>query len=406
MVTPALMFSRKEDHATRPETHNDAYEMPRRRALDHLVRPTRAEISQQALIHNFNAVKNAFLPCDVLAVVKANAYGHGAVLVARVLENAGAAMLGVALVEEGIELRNAGVKAPILVMGGSYANGYPLLVQYGLTPTVFRTEHLEELKRAAQGRKVAVHLKLDSGMGRIGAQSDELAGLLKTLKSSPELELEGFMSQLANADVAGNALTAEQMVRFERGLQTVRDAGFEPRWRHLANSAGALSQQGARDGMLINLVRPGLILYGLHVVPAMAPLLKLQRVMAWKTGVTHLKTVDAGTPVSYGSTWTAKRRSVLATLPVGYADGYSRSFSNRASVLVRGHRAPVVGRVTMDMCVVDVTDVPHVAVGDEVVLLGDQGGHQIPAEELASMMDSVHYEVLCGVGARVPRLFV
>jgi alanine racemase len=382
------------------------YELPRRRALDHLVRPTRAEVSEGALRWNLKAAKKAFAPAEVLAVVKANAYGHGAVQVARVLEDEGVAMLAVALVEEGIELRNAGVRAPILVMGGSYEGGYGLLVEHRLTPTVFRPEHLQGLREAAKGTKVPVHLKLDSGMGRIGALPEELPGLLQALRAAPELLLEGFLSQLANADIADSDLTARQLTRFHQGLERVRDAGFAPKWRHLANSAGALTQPSARDGASVNLVRPGLFLYGLATAPWLEGRVKLQRVMTWKTGITHLKQVEAGTPVSYGSTWVAMKKSVLATLPVGYADGYSRTFSNRAMALVRGRRVPVVGRVTMDMCVLDVTGVPNVAVGDEVVLLGGQGKERVDAEELATLMDSIHYEVLCGVGARVPRLLV
>jgi alanine racemase len=382
------------------------FELPRRRALDHLIRPTRAEISQSALRANLETVRKLSAPAEVLAVVKANAYGHGAVHVARVLEDAGVAMLGVALVEEGIELRNAGVKAPILVMGGSYEGGYELIVEHALTPTVFRLEHLEGLKRAAQGRRVAVHLKLDSGMGRIGVLPAELGGLLSALKAAPDLELEGFLSQLASADVAGSDQTPAQLKVFHAGLKQVHDAGFKPRWRHLANSAGAMTQAKARDGHDINLVRPGLMLYGLVTAPWLEGKVKLRRVMTWKTGITHVKSVEAGATVSYGATWIAPKRSVLATLPVGYADGFSRTFSNRAAVLVRGVRAPVVGRVTMDMCVVDVTHVPGAAVGDEVVLLGGQGKERVDAEELAALMDTLHYEVLCGVGARVPRLLV
>ena len=382
------------------------FELPRRRALDNLVRPTRAEVSEAALRGNLRAAKQAFAPADVLAVVKANAYGHGAVHVARVLESEGVAMLGVALVEEGIELRNAGVRAPILVMGGSYEGGYDLLVEHQLTPTVFRAEHLEGLREAAGDDKVAVHLKLDSGMGRIGALPSELPALLKALKASPQLEVEGYMSQLANADIAGDELTKTQLQRFRDGLARVRDAGFQPKWRHLSNSAGALTLPEGRDGADINLVRPGLILYGLVTAPWLDGRVKLERVMSWKTGITHLKTVEAGATVSYGSTWVAMKKTVLATLPVGYADGYSRCFTNRAVALVRGKRCPVVGRVTMDMCMLDVTGVPGVGVGDDVVLLGGQGRERVDAEELATLMDSIHYEVLCGVGARVPRLLV
>ena len=382
--------------------------LPRRRALDHLIRPTRAEVSVAALQHNLAAAKQHFAPASVMAVVKANAYGHGAVQVARVLEQAGVTMLGVALVEEGVELRNAGVRSPILVMSGAYEGGYGLLVEHQLTPVVFRAEHLEGLRAEAErlSRPVPVHLKLDTGMSRIGVQPAELGALLRGLKAAPQLQLEGFLTHFASAEDLDSPMTAQQLQRFHQGLATVRDAGFDPIWRHAANSAGSLSRADARDGAVLNLVRPGGLLFGLKPPGWDAAEIALEPVLTWKTGITHLKTIEPGTAVSYGALWTAKRRTLLATLPVGYADGYSRAWSNKASVLVRGRRVPVVGRVTMDMTLADVTDVPGVSLGDEVVLLGRQGDDRVSAEELAVHVDSVHYEVLCGLGARVPRILV
>ncbi|MBS1152641.1 MAG: Alanine racemase, partial [Myxococcaceae bacterium] len=344
-----------------------------------------------------------------MAVVKANAYGHGAVQVARVLEDEGVAMLGVALVEEGIELRSGGVKAPILVMGGSYEGGYRLMVEHRLTPTLFRREHIDGLIAAAQRSGIAAtaHLKLDTGMSRLGVQREELPEFLQLLRGARgAIELEGFLSHFANADVQGDGLTASQHTRFREGLARVRDAGFNPRFRHLSNSAGLLAQASSSDGLDINLVRPGLLLYGLLPDAWLGGEVALQRVVAWKTGVMHLKQIATGTAVSYGGTWVASRPSVIATLPIGYADGFSRVYSGKASVLVHGQRAPVVGRVTMDMCMVDVTDLEQVKVGDEVVILGAQGGQRIDAEELAALGQTLHYEVLCSLGARVPRLLV
>lgn len=342
-----------------------------------------------------------------MAVVKANAYGHGAVQVARVLEGEGVAMLGVALVEEGIELRSGGVKAPILVMGGSYEGGYALMVEHRLTPTLFRREHIQGLIAAAQrsGKPATAHLKLDTGMSRLGVQREELPEFLTLLRGARgSIELEGFLSHFANADIQGDALTVRQNTQFREGLARVRDAGFNPRFRHLSNSAGLLAQ--GSDGLDINLVRPGLLLYGLLPDAWLGGSVELKRVVEWKTGVMHLKQVEPGTAVSYGGTWTAKRPSQIATLPIGYADGFSRVYSGKASVLVHGKRAPVVGRVTMDMCMIDVTDIPEVKVGDEVVILGGQGGQRIDAEELADLAQTLHYEVLCSLGARVPRLLV
>ena len=384
-------------------------EIPRRRALDNLIRPTRAEVSAVALRHNLAVARKLAAPGEVMAVVKANAYGHGAVQVARVLEDEGVAMLGVALVEEGIELRSGGVKAPILVMGGSYEGGYGLMVEHRLTPTLFRREHIDGLIAAAQRSGIAAtaHLKLDTGMSRLGVQREELPEFLQLLRGARgAIELEGFLSHFANADVQGDGLTASQHTRFREGLARVRDAGFNPRFRHLSNSAGLLAQASSSDGLDINLVRPGLLLYGLLPDAWLGGEVALQRVVAWKTGVMHLKQIATGTAVSYGGTWVASRPSVIATLPIGYADGFSRVYSGKASVLVHGQRAPVVGRVTMDMCMVDVTDIEQVKVGDEVVILGAQGGQRIDAEELAALGQTLHYEVLCSLGARVPRLLV
>lgn len=385
------------------------FEIPRRRALDNLVRPTRAEVSAPALRHNLLVARKLAAPAEVMAVVKANAYGHGAVQVARVLEDEGVAMLGVALVEEGVELRSAGVKAPILVMGGSYEGGYALMVEHGLTPTLFRREHIDGLIAAAQrsGKAATAHLKLDTGMSRLGVQPGELAEFLTLLRGAGgAIELDGFLSHFANADVQSSALTGQQVTRFRDGLSQVRDAGFNPHFRHLSNSAGLLALRELNDGLDLNLVRPGLLLYGLVPDAWLGGNVAPRRVVAWKTGVMHLKQIAEGTAVSYGGTWVAPRPSLIATLPIGYADGFSRVYSGKASVLVHGQRAPVVGRVTMDMCMIDVTDIAGVKVGDEVVILGTQGDQRIDAEELAALGQTLHYEVLCSLGARVPRLLV
>lgn len=386
-----------------------AFAAPRRRALDHLIRPTRAEISASALRANLAVARALAGHSGVMAVVKANAYGHGAVPVARVLEAAGVDLLGVALVEEGLELRNAGVRTPILVMGGSYDGAWELMVEHNLTPMLFRFEHLEGLIRAASstGLKAKAHLKLDTGMSRLGVQRSELPAFLSALRAAQtHVELDGFMSHFANADVERDTMTATQLQRFNEGLSVVREAGFEPRWRHVSNTAGALAVPRARSSESINLVRPGILLYGVAPGAWLESAAVLTPVLTWKSGVIHLKTIEAGTPVSYGGTWAAKRQSVIATLPIGYADGFGRIFSNRAQVLIRGQRAPVIGRVTMDMSMVDVTDVPGVTVHDEVVLLGSQENARIGADELARLSDTIPYEVLCSVGARVPRVLV
>jgi alanine racemase len=376
------------------------------RPLEPRFRPTRAEIDLAALARNYRTLRDAGPAVEVLAVVKADAYGHGAVHVARTLERAGVAFLGVALVEEGRVLRDAGLKGDLLVLGGAYDGAWELLLEQRMVPVVFRPEHLQGLGQAARARGTTAraHLKVDTGMGRLGVQTHEVAAFLEAARAFPEVRLEGLCSHFANADLADAALTHEQILRFRTALGQMRAAGHDPRWRHLSNSAGLLSLPEVRDGMELNLVRPGLGLYGLVPAPWLRPPRTLEPVLQWKTAVLHLKTVPTGTPVSYGSTWHAPRPSRIATLPVGYADGWSRLLSNRGSVLVRGHRAPVVGRVCMDLCMVDVTDIPEVAVGDEVVLLGTQGGLSQDAHQLAQLQGTIAYDVLCAIGARVPRV--
>jgi alanine racemase len=240
-------------------------------------------------------------------------------------------------------------------------------------------------------------------MGRIGILPDEVDAFLDQAAAFPNVRLDGLLSHFANADLADQHTTAEQVRRFRAALQRMEERGVKPRWRHLSNSAGVLSLPEVRDGAELNLVRPGLMLYGPIPSPWLAGAVRLQPVLSWKTAVTHLKWVPRGTPVSYGGTWVASRESLIATLPVGYADGYSRRYSNRAEVLIRGRRARIAGRVCMDMCMVDVTDTPGVALGDEAVLLGAQGAERIWADDLAKLADTISYEVLCAIGARVPR---
>jgi alanine racemase len=372
------------------------------------IRPTRAEIDLGALVRNLRTLRSAAPRVDILAVVKADAYGHGAVEVSRVLEAEGVGAFGVALVEEGLSLRSAGIRGEIVVLGGAYDGGWEALVEHRLAPVVFRPEHLKALGSAAraQGVVAGAHLKVDTGMGRLGVLPVELPALLDRARAEPSVQIDGLCSHFANADLADAALTRVQIERFQSALRQLRAAGFSPRWRHLSNSAGLVALPEVRDGLELNLVRPGLGLYGLLPAPWLRPPRLLEPVLSWKTAVVHLKSVPAGTPISYGSTWTAPRPSRIATLPVGYADGWSRLLSNRGSVLVRGRRAPIVGRVCMDLCMVDVTELSEVEMGDEVVLLGSQGTETQDAHALASLQGTIAYEVLCAISARVPRLAV
>ncbi len=379
-----------------------ATKLPPRRSL----RPTQAVIDIEALTHNLAEVRRGSAKTAVLAVIKANAYGHGAALCGAALERAGVEMLGVALVEEGLELRDAGLRAPVLVLGGVSEGAEHEIVEAGLTPLVFRPDQVRALDEAARSRgtTLVVHLKLDTGMGRIGVRSEDLGELIEALRGARSLQLEGVMSHFANADLADQAMNKLQLERFSTALAALGAAGMHPRWRHLSNSAGVLGLPGAHDGELCNLVRPGLMLYGESPAERLRDAARLHPVLSWQTEIIHLKRVPAGTPISYGGRWSATRESLIATLPVGYADGYNRKLTNTGEVLVRGQRATVAGTVCMDMVMVDVTAIAGVSRGDEVVLLGRQGDDSISAQELATKVGTIPYEIFCDISARVPRV--
>jgi alanine racemase len=381
------------------------------------IRPTEAVVDLPAIVSNYR-LAGELAGRPAVGVVKANAYGHGAVPVARALARAGCPMFAVALVEEGLELRQAGIAAPILVLGGAFSGRYDVVVRHGLTPLVFTEEHLRGLAAAAReaGRSVAVHLKLDTGMGRIGLPPAELPRFLEAAKASPEARIEGVCTHLANADVEPREVTDAQVRAFEDAARVVAAAGCPLRFRHLANSAGTIEYPTARQ----DLVRPGIMLYGYHpfapdapppTATGLAAAKRLRPALTWRTAITHVKSLPPGARISYGGHWAAERPSRIATIPVGYADGYPRRLSGRpgfgrAEVLVRGRRAPVAGTVCMDMCMVDVTDVPGAEIGDEVVLVGGQGIERIGADELAAKAGTIPYEILCGISGRVPRAHV
>jgi alanine racemase len=378
-------------------------ETPERRASDLRVRPTVARIDAAALGHNLREAKRKAPRSRVLAVVKADGYGHGAVLSARAFLDAGADWLGVALVEEGIALRRAGITAQVLCLGGQYTD-YSLLLGHRLTPVVYRADQIDALAAAARavGAVAEAHLKLDTGMGRIGALPHEVGPLLERARGLREVRLTGLCSHFANADLRDPVATERALRLFEDGRRALLASGQPLSLCHLANSAATLDLPASHHDM----VRPGLMLYGAAPAPRFAGLADLRPALTWATGVSHLKTVPAGTPISYGHKWTARRESVIATLPVGYADGYRRALTNISFVLLGGRRCPVAGTVCMDMLMVDATEVPSVRIGDEAVLLGVQGGEQIDAGELADRCGTIAYEVFCNISARVPRIAV
>lgn len=368
-------------------------------------RPTYVEIDLAALQHNLAQARlQAGDGRRILAVVKADAYGHGAARVAPALEQAGAELFGVAIVEEGVALRRAGITRPILVLGGTYPGQEDELFEHDLVPILFDPEAARRLdaRAGAAGRMLPFHLKIDTGMGRIGFRPEELPFLLEELAELKNLVMEGLISHLAMADDPQHPFTDEQAERFRACLADVRRAGFAPRYVHLSNSAALFS----REIPECNLVRPGIVLYGGLPAPCFAGRIDLRPIMSFRTSVAQVKKVPAGTGVSYGHRFVAQRPTVLAAIPVGYADGYSRLLSNCGEVLIRGKRARVAGTVCMDWILIDVTDIPGVEVGDEVTLLGRDNGQSITAEEWAERIGSISYEVFCQVSKRVPRIYL
>jgi len=367
-------------------------------------RPTWVEIDLAALQHNFNAIRTKLgQACEVLAVVKADAYGHGVRQVAPALAEAGTAQFGVALVEEGIELRQLDIEQPIVVLGGVFPGEESLVLEHNLTPVIYDMESARRLAAACgEGQAVDYHLKVDTGMGRLGFRLERLPQVLAELKALPQLRMVGLMSHLAVADESSNPFTLRQYESFRGVIEQVEQAGFSPRYRHIANSAGTYAQELAG----CTLVRPGIALYGGLVDEPFNELASQRPVMSFHSSIAQLKDVPAGEGVSYGHRFTTSRPSRLAALPVGYADGYNRLLSNCGSVLIKGHRAPVVGTVCMDWILVDVTDIPQAQVGDQVTLIGRDGDAVITAEEWAEKIGSINYEVFCQVSKRVPRVFV
>jgi alanine racemase len=367
-------------------------------------RPTWAEISLANLIHNYRTIKRSLHEqAQLMAVVKANAYGHGAAQCARALE-ADADWFGVALVEEGVELRRAGITRPIFCLGGFWHGQAEAVVAHDLTPAIFRLDAAAELNAQAQGRVVSYHLKVDTGMGRLGVPRAELAEFVSALQPFTNLKLDGLLTHFAEAEAIDPAFTDLQIERFYEALRIVRAAGFAPTWKHLANSAGIHAHPPARG----NLARAGAALYGFTrdvIAPVPAPF-DVKPVLSLHSRIVQLKTVPADTPLGYGRTFTTTRASRIATIPIGYADGLQRAHSNNGHGLVRGHFAPIVGRISMDLTLLDVTDVAAVELGDEVILLGTQNGLRITAEEFAARIGTISYEVACNISARVPRVFV
>jgi alanine racemase len=388
-------------------------------------RPVWAEISTSALTHNLRAIRAYVNPADekrkaprmVLSIVKGNGYGHGGPQVAKILEKAGSDWFGVTCTAEGIAVRKAGVRKPILVLTSFWPGEEANLLKHDLTPVVHRCEQLTALNRAAarQGprKKLTFHLKMDTGMNRLGIAPGDVECFVRQLVKCPHLHLGGMLTHFASSEAFSPAprgeQTREQEENFYVGLERLRKLGVDPGIVHLANSAAIAT----RPETWADMVRPGVILYGYH--PGYDPaeqrseaerLLPLKPVMSLRTRIISLRDIPAGTAVGYGGKFVAQRPSVIAVLAAGYGDGIHRSLSNRGSVLVKGKIAPIVGIVSMDVTMVDVTDVAGTEIGDVVTIHGADGQHKLPANQVAREIATVTSDLLCAVSQRVPRLYV
>lgn len=368
-------------------------------------RPTVAEIDLDAIEFNLRQIRKLVgADVKICPAVKADGYGHGAVEVSRTALDAGAEMLGVATLEEAIELRQAGIRAPVFLLQSTFADEIPGIVQNDISTMVADRSFAAELSRqaAASGRRVKAHIKVDTGMGRVGVQQEETVDFALELARMPGLEIEGIFTHFPSADEQDLSFTHRQVRDFEAITQAVEKAGVHVPLRHAANSAAILNVPES----YFDMVRPGIMLYGLYDSEFVSKEVELRQSMTLKTRIVFLKELPPGRTVSYGRTYTTTKRTVVATIPIGYADGYNRLLSNQAPALVRGKRVPVIGRVCMDQTMLDVTDVPGVSVGDEVVLYGSQGDERISIEEIAALLGTISNEVICAVGKRVPRVYV
>ena len=363
---------------------------------------TYAIIELDKIQANFQAIREkAGVP--VMAVVKADAYGHGAIPVARMLEKQ-CAFFGVSSMQEALELRRAGLEKPILILGHTPPEVFADAISQGIRPTIFRYEDARLLSQAAVqlGVDAPFHFAVDTGMSRIGFQAtEENANVCAKIASLPGLIPEGLFSHFATADCAELTQAQKQGSLFDQFDGLLREKGVDVAIRHLDNSAGIMNFDKH-----YNMVRAGIVIYGLYPSDEVSPdLLALQPALSWHSRISHIKVLEAGRAISYGGTYVTEKPTVVATVPVGYADGYRRSLSGRFYVLIRGKKAPILGRVCMDQMMVDVTDIPDAALGDDVVLVGRCGDAQISVEEIAAAGDSFNYEFVCNISRRVPRLY-
>lgn len=376
-------------------------------------RPTWAEVSLGTLRQNFRAVQRHISPAvAVCAIVKADAYGHGAVECARALEEEGARWFGVTSLDEAIPLREAGINGRVLLMTGFWRGEEEEIIRLGLTPTIWETGQIELFEKAATALGVSkhpIHLKVDTGMGRLGVAPEDLPRICSALKASSHLVLEGLSTHLASSEVLDEPSVALQLKSFAETRNLLRNEGFNPPLIHAANTGAVISRPESWNTM----VRPGIALYGYYLpferagreVSGSGLRLKVKPVLTWKTRILSLRDMRANQALGYGGIYVTKAPARIAVLPVGYADGLNRKISSQGRVIVGENYAPIVGRISMDLTLADVTGLPGVSVGDEVILLGTTDGLSVDAREHASLSDTVPYEILCGISKRVPRRY-
>ncbi len=363
-------------------------------------RATKAIVDLNAIAHNVSQVRKRIgSQRDLMAVVKADGYGHGAVKVSLSALKSGANCLGVAVPEEGEEIRRAGLDAPITVLGLIQPEEAYKIIDFGLEQTICSIEVAEALNQIAsdRGTAVDVHIKIETGMGRVGVQPNDTVAFARRIGKLRHLNVKGIFSHFSCADEMDKTFSTKQIEIFDGVVREIESSGIRIPKRHMANSAAILDLPES----YYDLVRPGIMIYGLYPSPEVSHSIELKPAMTFVTRVTFVKEVPPGTSISYGRTFITDKEIPVATLPVGYADGYSRALSGRGEVLVKGHRAPLIGRICMDMCMIDVSRVENVQPGDEVVLFG-QG---LPADEVAEKLGTINYEVVCAVGKRVPRVY-
>ena len=371
------------------------------------IRAAWAEVDLDALAHNMREIRRlARKDALVTAVIKADGYGHGAKKIAQTLLDNGADRFAIAVLDEGIELRNAGFEVPILILGFTDKERAEEIVSFNLEQAVYSWELAEAISKAAvkQNKTAKIHIKVDTGMGRIGLKTDrDSVQLIKKISQLPNIVIEGIFTHFAVADALDKAYTEEQYAKFTWICGELERENVRINVKHCGNSAAIIDL----PEMHLNMVRAGIILYGLKPSDeVMLDKIELKQVMSLKVRISHVKEIEAGQSVSYGRKFIAEKKSKIASLPIGYADGYTRMLSGKAEALVKGRRVPVVGRICMDQCMVDVTGIGDVKVGDEAVLFGKQGEGFIHIDELAEKLDTINYEIVCMISRRVPRVYV